>query len=101
MIQVSNEFYVINSNPLQLVGDLLLGCEYCTREGHIVRVVKTPNDSDSVSVIDIDDEVEFDLIQRSELIPGESIVELTPKLLCLFWRLTRNNASSNLSYEED
>jgi hypothetical protein len=92
MIQAFNEFYVVNSNPLQVAEDLLLNCRYCTKEGHIIRIIDISKDKSSV---------DFDMVQRTEMADNELITTLEPKLLKLFWTLMRNNAVRNIPYEED
>jgi hypothetical protein len=92
MIKLSKEFFVINSNPLQPVGDLQLNYRYCTADGHIIKILSVSKEKDNVS---------FDIVQRSELVDGELITNLSDKQLHLFWVLMKNNAVRNLPYEED
>ena len=54
-----------------------------------------------MSTNEIDDSVEYSVIQRSEMVEGELITNLDIKLLNLFWRLTKNNASKSTPYEND
>ena len=87
-----SKFYAINSNPLLPVEDLLLGYRYCTEEGHIVRIV---NLDEPKGIIDIE------IVQRSEMVPGELITGLDRKLLKLFWTLMRNRVGRVGGTDED
>lgn len=84
-----DEFYVVGSIPLERVDDIIIDGKYATKEGHIIRVNKITNDS-----------TEFDIIQGSELVPGELITKLNAKLLKLFWTLMKNNYQRGMFYED-
>lgn len=87
-----NMFYVIGSNPLKTPEELVVGNSYATKHGDIIRIM---------SVNEIDDSVEYSVIQMSEMITSEDIVDLNKESLNLFWILTRNNASKSTPYEND
>jgi hypothetical protein len=92
MSNVIDNFFEIGSNPLKTPGELVVGNSYATRHGEIIRIM---------SVNEIDDSVEYSVVQMSEMVTGEGIVDLDKNLLNLFWTLTRNNASKSTPYEND
>ena len=87
-----NNFFEMGSNPLQEPEELLVGYIYATDKGDIVKIM---------SVNEIDESVEYSVVQRSEMVEGELITNLDTKPLNLFWRLTKNNASKTTPYEND
>ena len=87
-----NNFFEMGSNPLVRPEELIVGYIYATDKGDIVKVM---------SVNEIDESVEYSVVQRSEMVEGELITNLDTNPLNLFWRLTKNNASKTTPYEND
>ena len=92
MNNIIDNFFEIGSNPLKTPEELVVGNSYATKHGDIIRVM---------SVNEIDDSVEYSVVQMSEMITSEDIVDLNKESLNLFWILTRNNASKSTPYEND
>ena len=92
MSNVIDNFFEIGSNPLKTPEELEVGCIYATDKGDIVKIM---------SINEIDESVEYSVVQRSEMVEGELITDLDTKPLNLFWRLTKNNASKTTPYEND
>lgn len=85
-------FFEMNSMPLKVVYQPIVGCKYCTIDGTIIRLVSAPP---------VDDVFEYYMIQRSELTVGNSVTELKDKSLSLFWTLVKNNYSKIAPYEDN
>jgi len=92
MNSIIDNFFEIDSNPLKTPEELVIGNSYATKFGEIIKVMSTN---------EIDDSVEYSVVQRSEMVEGELITNLDAKPLNLFWILTRNNASKTTPYEND
>ena len=92
MNNIIDNFFEIGSNPLKTPEELVVGCIYATKHGDIIKVM---------SVNELDESVEYSVVQRSEMVEGELITNLDTRLLNLFWRLTKNNASKTTPYEND
>ncbi len=67
-----DKLYKINSQPLELVEEVVIGESYCTDEGVTIAYI---------------DESTVNIVRPSPLNDGEFITELNSKLLRLFWRL--------------
>lgn len=67
-----DKLYKINSQPLELVGDRMIGEDYCTEDGVTIAYI---------------DETTVSIVRASPLNDGELVTGLSPKLLDLFWRL--------------
>lgn len=96
MINNLKTFYTLNSNPLTIPEEINVDFIYANEHGDIIKIVdiKQIIDTDSIAI-------DYNIIQKSELIDGELITDLSYNILSLFWRLTRNNASKTTPYEDD
>lgn len=92
MINNSNMFFTVGSNPLVSPSEINIDFVYANEHGDIIKVLNTN---------EIDYSIDYRLVQQSELIAGELITDLDTKLLDLFWRLTRNNAGKTTPYEDN
>jgi hypothetical protein len=72
-----DKLYKINSQPLELVEEVVIGESYCTDEGVTIEFV---------------DENNVNIVRSSPLNDGEFITELNSKLLNLFWKLRSKGA---------
>ena len=102
MINSLRAFYSLESNPLKVPEELNIDLVYANEHGDIIKITDIRN-----ITVDIDEEseghmaIDYNIIQKSELVDGENISDLTEKQLSLFWRLTRNNVSKTIPYEDD
>lgn len=102
MINSLRAFYSLESNPLKVPEELNIDFVYANEHGDIIKITDIRN-----ITVDIDEEseghmaIDYNIIQKSELVDGENISDLTEKQLSLFWRLTRNNVSKTIPYEDD
>jgi hypothetical protein len=102
MINSLRAFYTLESNPLIVPEELNVDFMYANEHGDIIKIIDIRN-----ITVDIDSEpeghmaIDYNILQKSELVDGENLSGLTEKQLSLFWRLTRNNASKTIPYEDD
>ena len=102
MINNLKTFYTLNSNPLTIPEEINVDFIYANEHGDIIKIVDIRN-----ITVDIDEAseghmaIDYNILQKSELVDGELITGLDEKLLSLFWKLTRNNASKTTPYEDD
>jgi len=96
MINNLKTFYTLNSNPLAIPEEINVDYIYANEHGDIIKIVdiKKVIESDNIAI-------DYNIVQKSELVDGELIADLDTKLLSLFWKLTRNNASKTTPYEDD
>ena len=102
MINSLKTFYTLESNPLAIPEELNIDFVYANEHGDIIRILDIRN-----ITVDIDEipeghvAIDYSVLQKSELVDGENLSNLTEKQLSLFWRLTRNNVSKTIPYEDD
>lgn len=97
-----NMFYVIGSSPLIVPAEINIDFVYANEHGDIIKIVDIRNITVDDSVVpDGHMAIDYNIIQKSELVDSELITNLDEKLLSLFWKLTRNNASKTTPYEDD
>ena len=102
MINSLRAFYSLESNPLIIPEEINIDFVYANEHGDIIKITDIRN-----ITVDIDEEseghmaIDYNIIQKSELVDGENLSDLTEKQLSLFWRLTRNNVSKTIPYEDD
>ena len=87
-----DKLFVIGGNPLVMPEEINVDFIYVNEHGDIIKVLV---------INEIDNSIDYRLIQKSELVDGELITDLDTKLLDLFWRLTRNNSGKTTPYEDD
>lgn len=85
-------FFEIDSNPLKIVIHPIVGKRYCTIDGTVIRLVSAPP---------VDEMYEHYVVQRSELVADNFLIDISGKVLNLFWTLTRNNYSKLFPYEDN
>ena len=106
MINSLKSFYTLESNPLIVPEELNVDSIYANEHGDIIKIVDIRN----VSAFNVHTgeasngehlAIDYNIIQKSELVDCENLSNLNEKQLTLFWRLTRNNASKTIPYEDD
>lgn len=102
MVNSLKTFYTLESNPLIIPEELHVDFVYANEHGDIIRILDIRNIT--VDIYEVPEghvAIDYSILQKSELVDGENLSNLTEKQLSLFWRLTRNNVSKTIPYEDD